>query len=399
MSALDGWMDIFRAGTHRDSAGVERTFTEAHLDGVIASWREADPVPVVVGHPKHNAPALGWIHDLRRIGDRLQARLRNLDATFREAVEAGRYGPRSVRLQPDGDGFRLCHLAFLGAVGAAVKGLLPNQYSEPEDQDLSHCYDFAEAEAPKSWLWAWQAMAATMSSLREWIIDKHDVETADRIVPQFRIDEIKSAGDRAVDQDAFAAAAPGALDAAGQEDDMGGPGQPADSAQREAEFSKWEQRRKQEEADYAARVAALKEQEAAADRAARERQAEQELQAHVAAGRVLPAEAPGLAAFMAWLPDGDEAVISFSEPAGKDGSTDTKTQTPRAYLSDFLSALPQRVPFGVAAGGPLPKTATESDTDDTIPARALAYQARLAEIGVDLDIVAAVDAVRMGKDK
>ncbi len=123
MSALDGWIDVFRAGAHRDSAGRERTWSTDDLDSVVGAYERGDPAPVVVGHPQMNAPAWGWVDALRRTGDRLQARLRDVDPAFREAVEAGRYAGRSVALQGDGDGFRLQHLGFLG--GAALAGSAP----------------------------------------------------------------------------------------------------------------------------------------------------------------------------------------------------------------------------------------------------------------------------------
>ena len=44
----------------------------------------------MIGHPEANAPAYAWIDSLRRVCDRLQAKLRDIAPSFREAVEAGR---------------------------------------------------------------------------------------------------------------------------------------------------------------------------------------------------------------------------------------------------------------------------------------------------------------------
>ena len=118
MSALDGWIDVCRAGTWRDMAGRAVRLDEDRLDRIVAAHAEADPAPVVVGHPEADAPAYAWIEGLRRVGDRLQARLRDIAAPFREAVEAGRYSGRSIALEGD----RLRHVGFLGGRAAGGAG-------------------------------------------------------------------------------------------------------------------------------------------------------------------------------------------------------------------------------------------------------------------------------------
>lgn len=125
MSALDGWIDVFRAGTWRDMGGRDVALDEARFDRIVAAHAAADPAPVVVGHPKTDAPAFAWIDGLRRSGDRLQAKPRDIAQPFREAVEAGRYAGRSIALQGD----TLRHLGFLGGRAPAVPGLAPTQFA------------------------------------------------------------------------------------------------------------------------------------------------------------------------------------------------------------------------------------------------------------------------------
>ncbi|WP_419741380.1 hypothetical protein [Ruegeria sp.] len=132
-SALDGWIDIFRAGTHTDAHGRRATWTQGDLAAIVGDYAGADPAPVVLGHPDTDGPAMGWVSGLRVTGDRLQARLSRLDAGFRAAVEAGRYGPRSVALAPLSTGWRLRHLGFLGASRPAIEGLSPSQFSARAD--------------------------------------------------------------------------------------------------------------------------------------------------------------------------------------------------------------------------------------------------------------------------
>ena len=125
MSALDGWIDVCRAGTWRDMAGRKVAIDEARLDRIVAAYARAGPAPVVVGHPETDAPAHAWIDALRRSGDRLQARLRDIAPAFRQAVEAGRYASRSIALQGD----TLRHLGFLGGRTPAVPGLAPTRFA------------------------------------------------------------------------------------------------------------------------------------------------------------------------------------------------------------------------------------------------------------------------------
>ena len=129
MSALDGWIDICRAGTWQDLAGRAVRLDTDRLDRIVAAHAAADPAPVVVGHPETDAPAYAWIEGLRRVGDRLQATLRDIAPAFREAVEAGLYSGRSIALQGD----TLRHVGFLGGRAPAVPGLAPTRFAaEPE---------------------------------------------------------------------------------------------------------------------------------------------------------------------------------------------------------------------------------------------------------------------------
>ncbi len=115
------WVAVFRAGTWTDSAGRTRTWTEQDLERIAASY---DPsrheAPVVVGHPRDNAPAYGWVEALERRGDMLWAKLKDLTSEFVEWLQKRLYKKRSISLYPDGS---LRHVGFLGAAPPAVKGL------------------------------------------------------------------------------------------------------------------------------------------------------------------------------------------------------------------------------------------------------------------------------------
>jgi DNA-binding transcriptional MerR regulator len=128
MASFKG-VEIFRAGEHVSSEGVKRTYTEADLDRIAAYDRAKHEAPVVVGHPKDNAPAYGWAGRVFREGPLLKADLDDVDDNFAELVKAGRFKKRSISLYPDGT---LRHIGFLGAVPPAIKGLKDVAFAEGE---------------------------------------------------------------------------------------------------------------------------------------------------------------------------------------------------------------------------------------------------------------------------
>ena len=116
-----GWMPIFKTGIHTDSAGNEKTWTEAELDTIVQKYQpQAHEAPAVIGHPEHNSPAWGWVEGLKREGSVLFAQFKGLVPEFVEMVRKGLFKKRSISLYPD---MTLRHVGFLGAMPPAVKGL------------------------------------------------------------------------------------------------------------------------------------------------------------------------------------------------------------------------------------------------------------------------------------
>ncbi|WP_337872896.1 hypothetical protein [Ignavibacterium sp.] len=124
------WFAIFKTGKHTDSNGITKDWTEADIDNIVSSY---DPskheAPIVIGHPKDNSPAFGWIDKLKRIGDTLYALPRQLVNDFVEMINKGMFKKRSISLYPDGT---LRHVGFLGATPPAVKGLPDVEFKDIE---------------------------------------------------------------------------------------------------------------------------------------------------------------------------------------------------------------------------------------------------------------------------
>ena len=378
MSALDGWIDVCRAGSWTDVSGRAVTLASADLDRIAAAYGTADPAPVVVGHPETDAPAWGWVAGLRRVGDRLQARLSAVAPAFRAAVEAGRYAGRSVALSGD----RLVHLGFLGGAPPAVDGLSPTRFAAAPDRVI----ELAAADLDTSERWAWGAVRRVLRRLRDWVIERDGVEKADALVSEHEIDLIGEHME-ASDTPARLAAAAAATDTTDTTDTETTTGDGM-SGETGAALAAAQERlaadRAALEAERAALAAERAAHEAEAARATRLAAAETEIEDHVRAGRVLPAEGPRLAALLAALPDdAGETRIAFAAPG--EGEV---TETPRAALGAFLGGLPVRVDYGErAADGAAP-------ADDARDPHELAARARALLAADATGTLTIADAVR-----
>ena len=122
-NGFDDWIEIFRSGEHTDNAGTTRTWTEQDLDEIVANHSADRPAPAVVGHPKTDDPAWGWTAALKREGASLYAKFKDVAKEFADAVEAGRYRNRSVKIGKTADGYRLIHVGWLGAAPPAYLGV------------------------------------------------------------------------------------------------------------------------------------------------------------------------------------------------------------------------------------------------------------------------------------
>ena len=128
---------VFRAGQHRTSAGESIEFSQADLAASAAAY---DPTiheaPLVVGHPKTDDPAYGWVKSLVAEGSNLYADA-EIHPEFAEMIRAGAYKNRSMKwYRPDDAGnpkpgvWYAQHVGFLGAVPPAIKGLRPVELAQ-----------------------------------------------------------------------------------------------------------------------------------------------------------------------------------------------------------------------------------------------------------------------------
>lgn len=131
------WVDILRVGTWTDTSGREVGFSSNDLDTMVGEFeKNGRRVPLVLGHPKTNEPAYGWVSRLRRVGDVLQASFSQLAEEVKELVATGRFKNVSVSVFPNK---ALRHVGLLGAVQPAVSGLGEVAF---ENGEQHHVFEF-----------------------------------------------------------------------------------------------------------------------------------------------------------------------------------------------------------------------------------------------------------------
>lgn len=148
-------LHIFRAGRHTAQSGQSFEFSEAEVEGIAAAYDPAlHEAPIVVGHPRTDAPAYGWVKSLRAEGAELFAEPDQVEPAFAEMVRAGRfkrisasfYAPKSAA-NPTPGTYYLKHVGFLGAQPPAVKGLKAAEFAE-DAEAVTLEIAFSEEDAP-----------------------------------------------------------------------------------------------------------------------------------------------------------------------------------------------------------------------------------------------------------
>lgn len=147
---------FFRAGKHMTQKGETISFSQGDLEAIAAAY---DPriheAPIVIGHPKTDAPAYGWIEKVIAKPDGLYAVPRQLNAEFSEMVKGGAYKkisgafyPPNASTNPKPGVAYLRHVGFLGAEPPAIKGLHAIQFSESDaiffaEEDMSTLREYS----------------------------------------------------------------------------------------------------------------------------------------------------------------------------------------------------------------------------------------------------------------
>jgi hypothetical protein len=127
------WIELFRAGKYEQGE-----FTTSDLDQMVANYQPSNPefeeAPATIGHPKGTAPAWAWFDAVKRDGNTLLGKMKDVKSEFEDMVEQRLFPKRSVGIIKRPNGWNLQHVAFLGAKAPAVKGLADISFASDEHQ-------------------------------------------------------------------------------------------------------------------------------------------------------------------------------------------------------------------------------------------------------------------------
>jgi len=340
---LDDFFPAFVGGEQVDSNGTKKVWTDDELDQIVSNTKKLidknifSGAPMVVGHPKTDAPAYGWVQDLKRDGKVLSVKGDKLHDEFAQGVEKGLWPNRSIRIGKGADGFYLKHIGFLGAVPPAIEGM-DSIYNAATDDE---CFDYSSDSYTPN------VLGRMMRRIREFIINKFDVETADSVMPDYEIESLSDHANSLRDEDSDTPTS------------YSKPEPKKTGAEPMTEFS-------QEQMDAAVEKAAKKAKEdAEAEFSKKEDNHKNELTAErnkrlavefsknitalVDEGKLLPAQAEGMAEFMLQLSDADEANFEFS--AGEEGKEEKLKKSPLKWFNDFTAALGKQIDFKESDAG------------------------------------------------
>ncbi len=344
---LTDWVEIFRAGSQTDSRGRTRRFTQADLDQVVANHDPDQPAKHVITHKELYSPfSYGQSAELKREGDSLFVKSTKIEPQFEKLVETGRLSERSVRLLPTDNGFKLGHIAWLGAEPPAVEGLAPVSFESAEDG-----FDFKmDSHTPN-------ALARMMRNMRDFLIEHFGKEQADQVMPDWEIESLNRHAERMINEELAEDPTPEF-----SQHQQTGDGDMPDFTQADIDKARQEaaaDAKKQAEADFSKQQNDWQ-QKLDAERADRRRtDCDAIIQSHVQRG-VAPAALAGAAEFMMQLDDNADA-FEFSQGNGDNA------QTIKTSRFDFFKGLLDKLPATVDFRESEQENKRQHASDYTVP--------------------------------
>lgn len=176
---MDEWDLVFRAGKHTDSSGNTRTWTTADLDRIVSSFNPAyhEP-PLVIGHPSDNAPAFGWVAGIKRQGDGLYLKYKDVAAEFKDWASKKLFKKKSIAVYPDGS---LRHIGYLGGMPPAIKGL-PDFAFNDGDKGTAITYEYSD--------WRMSTLGQIIMRLRDHLVETLGADKADNIIKGWEVQDL-----------------------------------------------------------------------------------------------------------------------------------------------------------------------------------------------------------------
>ena len=382
---FDDYIECFVIGTHTDSKGRTATYSEADLLQMQKNTPRRT-APIVIGHPQANHPAYGWNDDIKVEGGKLSIKFDQVNEDFAEMDKNGAFKKRSLSIGKNQDGeYYIRHVGWLGAKPPAIKGLADVEYNDGKDAVV---YEFGETEAINELAYLIQTVGNLLRGAREKIIEDSNVETADRIFPDWQINSLQTAYEsvsaRLQTKLEVERAYTEPTDALSEYADVLDQVVATVRAQIEANATVTAPPAVEPDvvpAEFSEREQTLQAENQALRQQLRQQVIEQQINGWQAAGKVLPADVSGMAEFMGALANA-EATFEFAE-----GDTQTSA-TPSQWFANYVERR-AGLPLGQeVAGGDAPPTVR--DDAQSIKVAAQEYQDSQKQKGIDIDWTAAV---------
>lgn len=121
------WFEIYKRSGDEFGEKLSQEDMQEIVDNYDAEYREA---PLVIGHPKTDDPAYGWVKKLMIKKDSLLALIEKIPDKLVKAINEGMFKKISISwVTIKNKGLYLWHVGLLGAEKPAVAGLAPVQLS------------------------------------------------------------------------------------------------------------------------------------------------------------------------------------------------------------------------------------------------------------------------------
>jgi hypothetical protein len=180
-------LEVFRVGDHTTSQGDRLFFSADDLSQMVAAYDPINaPAPIVVGHPKSDAPAYGWAGGFEMRGDKLIASPTDVDAEFAALVKRKRYNKISLALfpprhpsNPKPDGWYPRHIGFLGGAAPAITGLKPVTFNGDDEGVVEFVSNYHMGN-----------VATIFRRLRDWLLADYGQDVADNVIPDHEINDL-----------------------------------------------------------------------------------------------------------------------------------------------------------------------------------------------------------------
>ncbi len=193
------WFELAKVGTWKSNIGQAVDLTAEKLKKIAENYNpKRCEAAVTIGHPKSDKePAYGWIKGLKFDNDKLLFEPKNLVNEFSDMVKKGMFKNVSAGFDEGVENLR--HVAFLGAVPPAIKGLSPVQFSGESDKtvtiDFTNATDWlgkVEFSSPQENFIVRQihTIARILGRLRDKEIEEKGVDQADRTISQWEISDL-----------------------------------------------------------------------------------------------------------------------------------------------------------------------------------------------------------------